>query len=169
LPSRRVISREYLVSKEVYTPSAKRVGKVKDIGFIIDEEGRERVCLIVATIANTTVEIPVSKIRAMGDIIILAEEVEIPEQAEGMQSTPAPQQEAPRPMYEIPRCPTCNSALAYVPSNRKFYCFNCKKYVDLPPTVVAKIPKCPQCGNPLSYIEQYSKWYCYNCRKYVEI
>ena len=160
----KVISRGEIVGKSVYTPSAKYVGRVKDIGFIVGGEGDEgKICIIVETRTRSTMEIPVSKIKAFGDIILLSGDVEIPE----VPSVPEiPELEIE---YEIPRCPKCGSAVVYVPQNKKFYCYNCRKYISLPKDLLEKIPKCPNCGNPLSYIEQYGGWYCYKCKKYVSL
>ncbi len=191
---KRVISREGLVGKEVYTLRGVRVGSVRDIGFVLDEEGGGGLCLIVSLPSGGDVEVPVSEVKAIGDIVLLSEDFEVPEEAgspagSGVgDSTATPQllegesisREdasagvrglAPEPRGSsrlVARCPKCNSSLVYVPGNQKWYCYNCKTYIDLPLDIVSQVPKCPECGLPLSFIEQYGRWYCYNCRRYVE-
>ena len=189
--SRKVISREYLLGKEVITSDARRLGKVRDIGFVVDEEGRESACVIVDVGGGKVIDVPVSYIKAINDVVLLKEDVEIPSPVPasvasgspsspsvgrvsstvsgGVESATTTRSLATRVGFEVPRCPKCGSALAYIPSKHEFYCYSCKEFVKVPGDVLAKVPRCPDCGLPLSYIEQYGKWYCYNCRKYVEV
>ncbi len=169
--SRKVISREYLLGKEVITSDARRLGKVRDIGFVVDEEGRESACVIVDVGGGKVIDVPVSYIKAINDVVLLKEDVEIPSpvSATVASGSPTTRSLATRVGFEVPRCPKCGSALAYIPSKHEFYCYSCKEFVKVPGDVLAKVPRCPDCGLPLSYIEQYGKWYCYNCRKYVEV
>ena len=181
-----VVSRSRLVGLKVYTSTARYVGEIRDIGFSLGE--KQEIHLVIAAPGGGEIEIPASKIAAIGDIVILVKDYTPPEPATRQPGSTAQQQSfspgptvsvavaEPRPGPStsmeppIPRCPTCGHAVIYYPKKRKWYCPHCRKYVKpVPPGVEERVPRCPKCGNPLSYIEQYGKWYCYNCNEYVEV
>jgi len=188
---RKILTKSSVVGLNTYTSDAKYLGKVVDFG--VDLQNPSNVTLIVEGKDKRYV-IPVSYIKAVGDIIILAENTPLEELAESKPSAPqsarpstpvtttaptttsAPsyavtQQPAQQPSTQpvIPRCPTCGAALIYYPQYGRWYCPRCRKYTEVPPAVLNRVPRCPTCGNYLSYIEQYGKWYCYKCGKYVNI
>ncbi len=174
--------------------NARYVGTVKDIGF--DLNNPSNIMLVIETASGKIIELPMKSISAVGDIILLSKDVEIPEEKEtvsettvsttkpvtvpstttiSQQTTPA---QTVRPavttpttpvQWAIPRCSKCGAALIYYPQYKRWYCPSCREYVNVPPDVLAKVPRCPICGNYLSYIEQYKKWYCYQCQKYANI
>lgn len=39
----------------------------------------------------------------------------------------------PSPQTETMYCPTCSKLAVYIPQFQRYYCYNCKKYVELPP------------------------------------
>jgi len=158
-----VVARSKIVGLKVYTHDAKLVGTVKDIGFDLKEPSKLHILVDVG--GGSLVEMPLSSVAAVGDIVLLREGVEVPPPT----PSPAPPAGEGRKEYVIPRCPKCGAALVYYPKYRRWYCLKCRRYVSVPKEVLEKVPRCPTCGNPLSYIEQYGKWYCYNCGKYVEV
>ncbi len=189
-----IISRSQLIGLKVYTMDAKYVGVIKDVGFDLNDPSN--IMLIIETGAGKIVELPMKAISAVGDIVLLSRDVEIPEAketvSETMVSTTKPVQVSPTTQvtvsqpakqatpttptatttpvqWAIPRCPKCGSALIYYPQYRRWYCPKCREYVNVSPEILARVPRCPTCGNYLSYIEQYGKWYCYQCQKYVNV
>ena len=176
-----------LIGLEVYSLDAKHVGRITDVGLYIGDENQLGVYIVISK-DGQTIGVPVSSIKAIGDIVLLSsdyrdnlvtitEHEEKQAQREQIASTiPEPPRNpvaSPEPTREeeivIPRCPQCGSALIYDVKKRKWYCPRCKKHVKLPALVESRVPRCPYCGLPLSYIEQYDKWYCYNCKRYVEV
>ncbi len=191
------ISRSQLIGLKVYTMDAKYVGVIKDIGF--DLSNPSNILLVIETARGKVLELPMKSIAAVGDIVLLSKDVELPEEKEvvsettvsttkpvevpattqvsisqpAQQATTAPTAATVAPatpvQWAIPRCPKCGSALIYYPQYKRWYCPKCREYVNVPPDVLAKVPRCPTCGNYLSYIEQYKRWYCYQCQKYVNV
>lgn len=190
---RKMLTKSSVIGLNTYTADAKYLGKVVDFG--VDLQNPSNVTIIIEGKDKRYV-VPVSYIKAVGDIIILAENTPLEELAESKPSTqvstqptttvttvaPAavstpsyPTTQAQQPIQQpstqpvIPRCPTCGTALIYYPQYGRWYCPRCRKYTEVPPAVLSRVPRCPTCGNYLSYIEQYRKWYCYKCGKYVNV
>ncbi len=175
----KIITKEEVIGKEVYTLEGKYLGKVKDLGITLMSGGSGEIYLFVETKEGKEASIPWKNVKAVGDIVLVqtpTKEEETVERRETISLKQAtlvkeepitPKPVEPKREYIIPRCPTCGKPLIYVPQYDKWYCRNCEKYVDLPPSILEHVPKCPTCGKPLSYIEEYQKWYCYNCNKYI--
>ncbi len=188
---RKILTKSSVVGLNAYTSDARYLGKVVDFG--VDLQNPSNVTLIIEGKDKRYV-VPVSYIKAVGDIIILAENTPLEELSESKPSVSASTQPTTtatttsptavstpsypvtqRPVQQpstqpvIPRCPTCGAALIYYPQYGRWYCPKCRKYTEVPPAVLNRVPRCPTCGNYLSYIEQYGRWYCYKCGKYVNV
>ncbi len=187
--SRKVVTKSSVIGLKVYTADAKLVGTVNDLAF--DIQNPSSMHLVIES-ASKRYLVPLSYMKAFGDIIILKEDTPLDEFAEekpaattaaqpvtatqpSVQAGPtaAPAARAPTTpatqQWVVPRCSKCGAALIYYPQYRRWYCSKCRQYVNVPPDVLARVPRCPTCGNYLSYIEQYKRWYCYHCQKYVNV
>lgn len=194
--SGKSITRGSVIGLNAYSTEAKLIGKVTDLEIDLEDP---RNTMIVIDKGTELVKLPVSAIKAVGDIILIESEAlanavtmkktvketrveaaaqlatqpaQITTPTTTAPTSPVTQpvtQAAPTTQYVIPRCPNCGSALIYYPRYRAWYCPKCRKYVTVSPDILSRVPRCPSCSNYLSYIEQYGRWYCYNCNRYVEI
>ncbi len=144
-----MIPRGKLIGMQVYNPDGTFVGTVQDIALPI---GGGEMGILILTKAQTTETIQWSRISAVGDIIILKEKLEIkaptPETMPqptpqyppmgGPIPTPAPVKEEKKGLgaitsvfkrQEKPACPTCGKPLTYIEQYKRWYCYNCGKYV----------------------------------------
>jgi predicted RNA-binding Zn-ribbon protein involved in translation (DUF1610 family) len=55
-------------------------------------------------------------------------------------------------------CPSCNGSLTYVPQYNRWYCNNCRQYVQ---------HICTRCGGNSRFVPKYNSWYCDTCRDYL--
>jgi len=115
--SKKVIPRSKLIGMQVYNPDATLVGTIKDVGLIPGETGK--IVLIVTTKYQRDIEIEWSSVAEVGDIVLLAEKVEI---------TP-PTAPAEAPAVETKICPTCGQPATWIEQYKRWYCYNCKKYL----------------------------------------
>jgi len=130
----------------VYNPDGVFVGTVKDLSL---EIGTGEIGVIVETKYKTEIEIPWSNIGAVGDIVILKEPVEIkppptpkPFAVSTPTVTPTEAKEAKKGVpissflkkiglkREKKLCPICGKPLTYIKQYKRWYCYNCGKYVD---------------------------------------
>ncbi|MEN2974515.1 MAG: PRC-barrel domain-containing protein [Candidatus Caldarchaeales archaeon] len=134
-----MIPRGKLIGMQVYNPNGTFIGTVQDIALPI---GGGEMGIQILTRAQTTHTIEWSKIAAVGDIIILKENIELPVSAPATASIVSPTM---TPVKEE------------------------KRGLEVITSVFRRRekPACPTCGKPLTYIEQYKRWYCYNCSRYV--
>lgn len=138
-----MIPRGKLIGMQVYNPDGTFVGTVQDIALPL---GGGEMGIYVLTRAQTTETIPWSKISAVGDIIILKEKLEVkapPAEAAPAHVAPmAPAVPAAKEEKrglgaivgvfkkgEKPACPTCGKPLTYIEQYKRWYCYNCGKYV----------------------------------------
>lgn len=140
-----MIPRGKLIGMQVYNPDGTLVGTVQDIALPL---GGGEMGILILTKAQTTETIQWSKVSAVGDIIILKEKIEV--KAPGLESMPqtAPQSWGPSTPAqskeekkgfgvitsifkrgEKPACPTCGKPLTYIEQYKRWYCYNCSKYV----------------------------------------
>lgn len=140
-----MVPRGKLIGMQVYNPDGTFVGTVQDIALPL---GGGEMGILIMTKAQTTETIQWSKIAAVGDIIILKEKIEIktPAPEAGPQyafptapstiSPPAKEEKrgigAITSLFkreEKPACPTCGKPLTYIEEYKRWYCYNCSKYV----------------------------------------
>ena len=167
--AKKAVPRSKLIGMQVYNADATFLGTVKDIGFVPGEE--LSITLIISTKGGGEVEVDWSKVDKVGDIVILKEVVEVPvAQAPAAEAKPVVKEEAKpavTPEEVVVNCPSCGKPAAWFGDKKRWYCYNCKKWLPKslppPPTQV----NCPTCGKPATYLSEYKKWYCYNCKKYV--
>jgi len=143
-PSLGMIPRGKLIGMQVYNPNGTFVGTVQDIALPL---GEGEMGIVVTTRAQAMETIPWSKISAVGDIIILKENIEI--------KVPSVEMTAPQ-AFPAPQMPSTESRAG-----------GALKSITGVFKRGGERPTCPTCGKPLTYIEQYKRWYCYNCGKYV--
>jgi len=66
----------------------------------------------------------------------------------------------PPPTKPTINCPTCGNPVTFIPQYQRYYCYNCKQYVEVPPpppppppsqeeTVEVSTTQCPKCGKPI--------------------
>ncbi len=115
---KKVIPRSKLIGMQVYNPDATLVGTVKDIGLVPGETGN--IVLIVTTRYQQEIEIEWPKVAEVGDIILLAEKVEVTPPATMAEVTPA---------AETKICPTCGQPATWIEQYKRWYCYTCKKYL----------------------------------------
>ncbi len=149
------VPRGKLVGMQVYNPDGVLVGTVQDVELPV---GGGEITLQVLTRINTIERIPWANIAAVGDIAILKEkmEVKMPEPTAAQPTTTPfptpPAAPAPIPPYGYPpaqqppqqpggftsklpfgkkkqACPTCGKDLSWIEQYRRWYCYNCGKYV----------------------------------------
>lgn len=145
MQERKSVSRSKLPGMPVYNPDGVFVGRIKDISL---ELGTGEIGVIVETKYKTEMEIPWSNIGAVGDIVILKEPMEIKPPPTPKPSTltttvtPTEAKEAKKgvPISSLLKkiglkrekklCPTCGKPLTYIKQYKRWYCYNCGKYVD---------------------------------------
>jgi len=133
--SKKVIPRSKLIGMQVYNPDATLVGTVKDVGLVPGETGA--IVLIVTTKYQQEVEIEWAKVAEVGDIILLSEPIEISPPSTAVTPTveAKPKVEAaptvtPTPgPGAAPTCPTCGKPATWIPQYKRWYCYNCRKYL----------------------------------------
>lgn len=139
-------SRSELIGKNVYDQEAKLVGVVQDI---IIKFGEKDIALLVRTPLGGSMEIPADKVLAARDIILLKEAVELPQQP--LMQTPslpgAPPSIPPLTEPKTPSqgglkipipfkreekkiCPYCGKPATYIEQYKRWYCYNCQRYID---------------------------------------
>jgi sporulation protein YlmC with PRC-barrel domain len=139
-----MIPRGKLIGMQVYNPNGTFVGTVQDIALPL---GEGEMGIVVTTRAQAMETIPWSRISAVGDIIILKENIEI--------KAPSVEMAAPQ-AFLAPQMPSTESRAG-----------RALKSITGVFKRGGERPTCPTCGKPLTYIEQYKRWYCYNCGEYV--
>lgn len=121
------VSRSKILKMQVYTPSGKYVGIVEDIGF---EPGTTEIKLFIKTRAGTTLTVDWTDVKTVGDIVILGKEVEIPKPATPAAVTPTTTPTTPTPgPTEKKICPYCGKPATWIPQYKRWYCYNCRKYI----------------------------------------
>lgn len=136
-----MIPRGKLIGMQVYNPDGTFVGTVQDIALPI---GGGEMGIMILTRAQTTETIPWSKIQAVGDIVLLKEKIEIKLPESITPVTPQPTITTVREekkgkgigaitgifkREEKPTCPTCGKPLTYIEQYKRWYCYNCSKYI----------------------------------------
>ena len=69
------IGQSKMIGKQVYNPNATLVGTVADIGLV---PGQKEITLQVRTAAGAIMDIKWEEISAVGDVVILSKEKEVP-------------------------------------------------------------------------------------------
>ncbi|RLE85904.1 MAG: hypothetical protein DRJ39_00795 [Thermoprotei archaeon] len=138
------VSRSQLMGKQVYNPDGELVGEVVDVSFTI---GEVKIVLIVKGKWGGEIDIPWENVMAAKDIVILKEPVEIPKVPEVTSavtptSTPAaPVEEKKKKGFKLPLlkkeepeeakiCPFCGKPATWISQYKRWYCYNCQKYID---------------------------------------
>jgi len=132
------LTKDALVSMQVIDSKGRLVGKVKDVAFIVGQQG---ISLSVENENGETQTVPWQNIQAAADFILLKPEPQSINQAEstkkedweeGLQEdrTKPTQQTMPKKQSAKPLCPTCNQPLTWIPQYSRWYCYNDKKYVN---------------------------------------
>ncbi|MEZ0345610.1 MAG: PRC-barrel domain-containing protein [Infirmifilum sp.] len=138
-------SRSELIGKSVYDQEAKLIGTVQDIAIKL---GEKEVSLLVRTPSGVSMEIPADKVLSVKDIILLKEAVQLPSEAAIQPPTvpvsqppppvPVSQPQAPLAGIKLPFfrheekkiCPYCGKPATYIPQYKRWYCYNCQRYID---------------------------------------
>jgi sporulation protein YlmC with PRC-barrel domain/ribosomal protein L40E len=115
-----------LIGMQVYDPDCLFIGTVKEIGIV---PGEGTITLHVSIKNGNLVEIGWDDVETVGDVILLAKKLEIPQLAVS-NARQAPVETTPvttKPM--APLCPQCGKPGTWIPQYKRYYCYNCKKYI----------------------------------------
>lgn len=141
--TKKGIPRSKLIGMNIYNPDGSFVGTVKDLSVVL---GSGEMGIIATTRYQTEIEIPWSNVSAAEDIIILKESVKVEAPPTPVTPTPevttytTPQASEKKGIFSsikeiIPKqekkiCPTCGKPATYIKEYGRWYCYNCKKYID---------------------------------------
>lgn len=137
------IPKSKLVGMSIYNPDGSFVGTVKDLSVAL---GTGEISLIAITKYQTEIEIPWTNVNAAEDIVILKETVKVEAPSIPVTSTSETTVSSISSTEEkkgilssfkglIPKqekkiCPTCGKPATYIKEYDRWYCYNCKKYLD---------------------------------------
>ncbi len=143
------IAQSQLVGKKVYNPDGELVGEVYDVSLSI---GESKISLLVRSKYGGELSVSWDDVAAAKDVVILKECVEIPEPATPqIPSEPVSEVESPpaaerreigaklsrilplgrgKSSQERRICPNCGKPATWIPQYGKWYCYNCKQYID---------------------------------------
>jgi len=143
------ITRSQIIGKKVYNPDGEYIGEVLDIGFSL---GEAKITLVVKGKWGTDISVPWENVAAAKDIVILKEPVSAPQvsaptPAVTPTTTPAAtaiaeekEEKEEKKGLKLPflkkeeeeekLCPFCNKPATWIPQYRRWYCYNCRKYID---------------------------------------
>lgn len=116
------IPQSKLMGMQVYDPDGFLVGTVKEIGIVPGQGG---ITLYVTTKVGSSMEIGWDDVKSVGDIIILANKVEIPKPVTPVVAQPTAATTQPG----VPVCPKCGKPGTWVPQYKRYYCYTCKMYL----------------------------------------
>jgi len=108
-----------MVGKQVYNPNGTIVGNVVDIGLV---PGQKEITLQVKTAGGTVIDVKWDEVGAVGDVIILSKEKEVPR----VEVKPTP---AATGAAAAQNCPTCGKPATWIAQYQRWYCYPCKKYL----------------------------------------
>jgi len=111
------IGQSKMIGKQVYNPNGALVGTVSDIGLV---PGQKEITLQIKTAAGSVIDVKWEEISAVGDVVILSKEKEVPR---------AEVKPAPAAAGGAQNCPTCGKPATWIPQYQRWYCYNCKKYL----------------------------------------
>jgi len=126
---RKSIPQSKLMGVKVYNSDATYLGEVKDIGLI---PGEKNITLHVQTKVGSIKEVDWDVVGAVADIIILKTVVEVPQvvsvapQAATVQPAVTAQ---PTAEAKPPLCPQCGKPATWIEVYKRWYCYNCKRYL----------------------------------------
>ncbi len=160
------ITRGSVIGLNAYSTEAKLIGKVTDLEIDLADPTNTKVVIDTGT---ELVKVPVSAIKAVGDIVLieseaLANAVKVEKAAAVSRTEAVEQKPVTQPAQtSAPAAPTTTSAAA-APTTPV------SQPVTQPaPRTQYVIPRCPNCGSALIYYPKYRAWYCPKCRKYVTV
>ncbi len=159
------ITRGSVIGLNAYSTEAKLIGKVTDLEIDLADPTNT---MVVIDTDTELVKVPVSAIKAVGDIVIIKSEA-LANAARVEKGTTArteavEQKPAAQPTQAAaPMTPSTTTAAA-APTTPV------SQPVTQPaPATQYVIPRCPNCGSALIYYPKYRAWYCPKCRKYVTV
>ncbi|HDN18049.1 hypothetical protein B6U74_02820 [Candidatus Bathyarchaeota archaeon ex4484_205] len=110
MSGKEAIPRSKLIGMQVYNPDGTYVGKIEDLAFI---PGEKEILVKVRDRYGRSTDVEWDNLGGVGDIVILKEKVEV----------------KPPPEKEKVICPTCGKPATYIQQYKRWYCYNCKKYL----------------------------------------
>ena len=138
MSEKKSIPRSKIIGMKVYDPDAEYVGDVVDLGLV---PGEATFTLIIRAKTGATIEVSWENVSKIGDIILLKEKVEIPSAPAAPAApavtptapTAAPQEKKGFGLFgkkkEAPICPTCGKPATWIEQYKRWYCYNCSKYL----------------------------------------
>ncbi|MEM2193157.1 MAG: PRC-barrel domain-containing protein [Candidatus Methanomethylicia archaeon] len=120
----KTVSRSKILGMQVYGSDAAFIGSVKDIEFTL---GEGKPLLVVETKYHTLIRVDWSKIGAVEDIVLLKEPIKI--EAPAVKTEETLVIEKPTEKREEGICPSCGKKATWIQQYKRWYCYNCKKYL----------------------------------------
>lgn len=158
--SGKSITRGSVVGLNAYSTEAKLIGKVADLEIDLADP---RNTMIVIEKEDELIKVPVSAIKAVGDIVLVDSEAlanAVTVKKSGVETgaqTTAPSAQPTTPAAAAAAAPTTPVTQPTQP------------VTEPAPSTQYVIPRCPNCGSALIYYPKYKAWYCPKCRKYVTV
>ncbi len=160
------ITRGSVIGLNAYSTEAKLIGKVTDLEIDLADP---RNTMIVIEKGTELIKLPVSAIKAVGDIVLieseaLANAVRVEKGATETRAETAAQQPAVQPSKASAPTSAAATSAAAAPTTPVT-----QPVTQPAPATQYVIPRCPNCGSALIYYPKYRAWYCPKCRKYVTV
>jgi len=144
------ITRSQLIGKKVYNPDGGYAGEVLDIGFSL---GESKITLVIKSKWGANVNVPWENVAAAKDIVILRKPISAPTEVSAIKPATAPasmptvtaveerEEEKKKKGFglgifkkeegkEAKICPYCGKPATWIPQYRRWYCYNCQRYID---------------------------------------
>ena len=160
------ITRGSVIGLNAYSTDAKLIGKVTDLEIDLADP---RNTMLVIDSGKELIKLPVSAIKAVGDIVLIdsealasavkTEKTGAPETESGAVAKPVTEQVTSTAAAQAPA-----TAATAAPATTVT-----QPVPQKPPSTQYVIPRCPNCGSALIYYPKYRAWYCPKCRKYVTV
>lgn len=113
----KTVGRSKIIGMQVYGPDAVLIGTVKDVEFTL---GEGKPFLAIETKHHTLIKIDWGRVSAVEDIVLLKEAIKV----EAPPTTEALTQPIAKAM-----CPSCGKQATWIQQYKRWYCYNCKKYL----------------------------------------
>ncbi|GEM_PF-2118981 len=163
--SGKSITRGSVIGLNAYTTEAKLIGKVTDLEIDLADP---RNTMIVIDKGTELVKLPVSAIKAVGDIVLIESEA-LANAVTMKKSAAETRVEAATQPAQVTTPTTTTTTTATTTATTAPTTPVTQPVTQAAPATQYVIPRCPNCGSALIYYPKYRAWYCPKCRKYVTV
>lgn len=115
----KAVSRSKILGMQVYGSDAAFIGSVKDIEFTL---GEGKPLLVVETKYHTLIRVEWGKVGTVEDIVLLKEPIKV-------EAPPTVKTEETQTEKREDICPSCGKKATWIQQYKRWYCYNCKKYI----------------------------------------